>query len=142
MTHQQAVSVVAAPLDAVERRLRDVGHWPQFLLGLEEVAETSFGRYTFLLRDRSSVREVEVAVVAHPGEHRIVWHALAGPRFDGEVRLAAVDARHTRVSLTLTAEPAGFLASLGDLAHMGHHSTAVLDLQRLEALVTGAANAS
>lgn len=138
MTHQQAVSVVAAPLETVERIVRDVAHWPRFMLGLAEVAETSFGRYTFLVRERSSVREVEVAVVAHPRDHRIVWRALAGPRFDGEIRLAAVDRAHTRVNLSIVAEPAGFLASLGDLAHLERHSTAVLDLQRLESLIDGA----
>lgn len=139
MTHQHAVSVMAAPLQAVERTVRDVEHWPRFLLGLEQVSETSFGRYTFVVRDRSGVREVDVAVTAHPGEHRIVWHALAGPRFDGELRLTAVDAAHTRVSLRITADPAGFLASLSDFARLGQHSTADLDLHRLEAVVTAPA---
>ena len=137
MTHQQAVSVVTAPCETVESTLRDVSSWPQFLLGLEQVTETSFGRYRFVVRDRSSVRDVDVAVVAHPREHRIVWRALAGPRFDGEIRLAPTDEGHTRVSLSLSAEPAGFLASLSDMAHMGAQSTAVLDLQRLDSLVTG-----
>jgi uncharacterized membrane protein len=138
MTHQQAVSVVGAPLDVVESRLRDVGHWPEFLLGLERVTETSFGRYTFAVKDGSRIRDVDVAVVAHPREHRIVWHALAGPRFDGEIRLSTVDARHTKVSLSLTAEPAGFLAGLSEMVSgsgSASHSTATLDLQRLERLL-------
>ena len=136
---QHAVSVVSAPLQAVERTVRDVENWPRFLRGVERVVETSFGRYTFVLRDASGAREVDVAVTAHPGEHRIVWHALAGPRFDGEIRLTEVDDRHTRVSLSITAEPAGFLASLSDFARLGAHSTVELDLQRLDALATGTA---
>jgi uncharacterized membrane protein len=138
MTHQQAVSVLAVPLETVEHAVRDVGRWPEFLLGLEQVTETSFGRYTFVLRDTTSSREVDVAVVAHPREHRIAWHALRGPRFDGEIRLAAVDERHTRVNLSLTADPAGFLAGLCDLVRISHTTTAMLDLQRLDQLVTGA----
>jgi uncharacterized membrane protein len=136
MTHQQAVSVVPAPLEAVESRLRAVGDWPEFLLGLERVVETSFGRYTFTIKDGHKEREVHVAVVAHPGEHRMVWHAMEGPRFDGEVRLTAVDAHHTRVSLSLTADPAGFLSQLSDFVR-SPATTATLDLQRLEALVLG-----
>lgn len=136
MTHQQAVSVVPAPVETVERRLRDVGDWPHFLLGLERVVETSFGRYTFTLKDGPRSRDVDVAVVAHPGEHRMVWHALAGPRFDGEVRLTPVDEGHTRVSLSLTADPAGFLAGLSDFIR-SPQTTAALDLQRLEAMVAG-----
>jgi uncharacterized membrane protein len=135
MTHQQAVSVVPAPLEVVERRLRDVGGWSQFLVGVERVVGTSFGRYTFTVKDGTKTRAVEVAVVAHPGEHRIVWHALAGPRFDGEVRLTPIDARHTRVSLSLVADPAGFLAALSDFIR-SPQTAAVLDLQRLEAMVT------
>jgi uncharacterized membrane protein len=134
MTHQQAVSVVAAPLKVVEQRLREVGAWPEFLLGLEQVTETSFGRYGFVVRDGSKTRAVAVAVVAHPREHRIVWHALNGPRFDGELRLAQVDPGHTRVSLSLTAEPKGFLAGLSDMVSTSQ-SAATLDLHRLEALV-------
>ncbi|HEX2810718.1 MAG TPA: hypothetical protein VHN80_31525 [Kineosporiaceae bacterium] len=137
MTHQQAVSVVAAPLDVVERQLRDVAQWPGFLLGLEKVTETSFERYTFVVKDGASTREVDVAVVAHPREHRMVWHALHGPRFDGDVRLTAIDAKHTRVSLSLTADPQGFLAGLSDFVRSSS-STATLDLQRLEGMVAGA----
>ena len=136
MTHQQAVSVIPASLESVERRLRNVGDWPSFLLGLERVTETSFGRYVFTVKDGAKSRDVKVAVVAHPGEHRLLWHALEGARFDGEVRLTAVDPHHTRVSLSLTAEPAGFLAGLSDFVRSSS-TTAMLDLQRLEAMVLG-----
>lgn len=136
MTHQQAVAVVAAPLPTVEGRLRDVCSWPDFMLGVESVTETSFSRYRFAVSDGRKTREIPVAVTAHPREHRIVWHALSGPRFDGELRLTAVDADRTRVSLSLTADPAGFLASLADFLHT-EKVTAELDLQRLERLVTG-----
>jgi uncharacterized membrane protein len=135
MTHQQAESVIAAPLAAVERQVRDVASWPGFLLGLEKVTEHSFERYQFVVKDGNGTREVDVAVVAHPGEHRLIWHALNGPRFEGEVRLRAVDIKHTRVVLSLTAEPKGFLAGLGDLVH-SKGSAATLDLQRLDRLVT------
>jgi uncharacterized membrane protein len=136
MTHQQAVSVVPAPLEIVERTLRDVDGWAQFLLGVERVVPTSFGRYTFTVKDGAKTRDVDVSVVAHPGEHRMVWHALAGPRFDGEVRLTPVDDRHTRVTLSLTADPAGFLSGLSDFIR-SPGTTASLDLARLEAMVSG-----
>jgi len=136
MTHQQAVSVVSAPLEVVERALRDVARWPDFLLGLEKVTETSFERYLFVVRDGNGSREAEVAVTAHPRDHRVVWRALTGPRFDGEVRLSPVDAGHTRVSLSLTADPAGFLAGLIEMVRTTHTTTAMLDLHRLEAVVT------
>jgi uncharacterized membrane protein len=136
MTHQQAESVIAAPLAAVERQVRDIASWPGFLLGLEKVTEHSFERYQFVIKDGSHLREVDVAVVSHPGEHRLLWHALKGPKFEGDLRLHAVDGNHTRVVLSLTAEPKGFLAGLADLVHT-KGSAAAVDLQRLDALVTG-----
>ena len=126
--------MLAAPLKVVEQRLRDVDDWPQFLLGLERVTQTSFGRYQFVVRDGTGSRTMDVAVVAHPREHRIAWHALTGSRFDGEVRLAEADAGHTRVSLSLTVEPQGFLARLSDLVSSSQ-SAATLDLQRLESFI-------
>ena len=134
MTHQQAVSVVAAPLALVERTVRRIEEWPKFLDGVEEVTRTSFGRYRFVVRDGSSTRTGSVAVTEHPGEHRVMWRSVAGPRFEGEIKLSPADAGHTRVSLTLTSDPAGFLAGLADLVRT-HGASAVIDLQRLEATV-------
>ena len=34
MTTQQATTVMAAPIGAVEARLRDVAGWPEFVSGL------------------------------------------------------------------------------------------------------------
>ncbi len=137
MTHQEASAVVSMPAAEVEAKLRQVEEWSRFLVGLEEVTKTSFERYLFRVRSGSRTREVQVAVVARPREHRIAWKALAGPAFSGVFRLQPVDARHTRVSLWLKAEPAGFLAGLGDMLGSST-TTAMLDLQRLEAHLTGA----
>jgi uncharacterized membrane protein len=138
MTHQEATTVVAASLEQVEVALRDVTGWTGFLVGLEDVVRTSFGRYTFTIRHGTkTLRTVDVAVVAHPKEHRTVWRSLSGPRFDGEVRLQPVDQGRTRVSLSLTAEPQGLAAGLGDM-FAARGSRAVLDLQRLEELVAAA----
>lgn len=139
MTHQKAVSTVAAPADVVERQLRDVPSWPQFMVGVSQVRQTSFGRYVFDLSDGVKTRSAQIAVTAHPREHRIVWHALAGPRFSGEFRLSVVDSGHTRVTLSLTVDPSGFLAGLSDfVSTRDATSTATRDLQRLEAVVVPA----
>jgi uncharacterized membrane protein len=136
MTHQNTVSMVAAPVDVVERQLRDVPSWPQFMVGVSQVRQTSFGRYVFDLSDGVKTRSAQIAVTAHPREHRIVWHALAGPRFSGEFRLSAVDSGHTRVALTLTVDPSGFLSGLTDfISTKDATSTATRDLQQLEAMV-------
>jgi uncharacterized membrane protein len=134
MAHQQAVTVVPASMATVERLLRDVSSWPRFISGLEDVTETSHCRYRFVIRDGAKTREADIAVITHLREHRIIWHSLSGARFDGEVRLRPVDGRHTRVSLSLTADPVGFLAGLSEFL-TNSTVTATLDLQLLEKAV-------
>lgn len=140
MTHQEASAVVSLPLPEVEAKLRDVEGWSQFLIGVERIVKTSFERYTFTVLDDRRAREIEVCAIVHPREHRFSWKALAGPRFDGELRLHAVDERLTRVHLTMTAEPAGLLAGLTEMLK-SPESTAALDLQRMESFLGTAVEA-
>jgi uncharacterized membrane protein len=131
MTSQAATAVVNRPAAEVEVRLREISNWPRFLVGLRDVVKTAHERYTFVVHDSSGARDVPVCVILHPREHRISWKALAGPAFDGEFRLHPENERQTRVTLTLVAEPAGFLARLGELLQSSS-STAELTLQKLE----------
>ena len=124
--------MVNLPVEQVYARLADVTQWPTFLMGVESVRTLAHERFVFTVRDGGDrTRDVEVAVGHHPAEHRIAWHALAGPKFDGEMRLAATGIEHTKVHLTLTAEPAGFVAGLTEMVG-ATVPAAVLDLQRLE----------
>ena len=136
MTHQEATSTIEAPLTHVWQRIAVVEDWPDFLAGVRSVRRTSHERFVFTVVDgRHHVREIQVAVGHHPKEHRIAWRALDGPRFDGEVRLAAAGPGRTTVALTLTVEPAGFLAGVAELAG-ATEPVAVLDLQRLDGMLT------
>lgn len=139
--HQQATVVVSVPLAEAEVKLRDVECWPRFLIGLEEATKTAYERYLFVVREGRRTREVQVCVVDHPREHRISWRALARPAFDGELRLHPVDDRHTRVTLTLVAEPAGFLAGLSEMVGSSA-STATLAVQQLDAFLAPPVQAS
>ncbi len=131
MSHQEATSVVPQPLDVVQERLRDVESWPTFLEGLILVTQTAHQRYRMVVRSGQTTREVNAAVLAHPREHRFTWKALAGPRYEGEIRLSAVDDQHTQVRLALTADPVGFVAGIGELFGSSN-DVAQVDLARLE----------
>jgi uncharacterized membrane protein len=131
MTHQEATAVVNLPVAEVEARLREISSWPRFVVGLEDVVKTAHERYTFVVRETGGTRDVPVCAIPHPREHRISWKALAGPAFDGEFRLHPENERQTGITVTLVAEPAGFLAGLSDMIRASS-STAELVLQRLE----------
>lgn len=131
MTHQEATAVVNLPVTEVEARLREISSWPRFVVGLDDVVKTAHERYTFVVHDAGGTREVPVCAIPHPREHRISWKALAGPAFDGEFRLHPENERQTSVTVTLVAEPAGFLNGLSDMLRASS-TTAELVLQRLE----------
>jgi uncharacterized membrane protein len=132
MTQQEATAVINLPVSEVEPRLHEVSSWPRFVVGLQDAVKTAHERYTFVVHDGGGTRDVPVCVIPHRREHRISWKALAGHAFDGEFRLHPENERQTRVTLTLMAEPAGFLAWLGGLFQTSS-STAELSLQKLEA---------
>ncbi len=131
MAHQEATSVVAAPLEAVESGLREIESWPAFVIGVARVQRTGPDRYRFTLNDGTRPRDVDVAVTRHPREHRTTWRSLGGPACRGEWRLAKVDDGHTRVHLTLSADPTGFFEGLAEMLGSSR-DTAACDLQRLE----------
>jgi uncharacterized membrane protein len=136
MTHHEASTVVNLPVAEIETQLRRIEEWPQYVPGVESVTRTAFERYVFRVRSGDDIRDVHVAVVAHPRDHRITWRALSGPAYGGEFRLHS-EGQRTRVGLSLTAEPAGFLSVVTELV-AGSTAAADVGLQRMEAHLFGA----
>ncbi len=136
MTRQHATTTVAVPLAAVQEKLADVAHWPAFVSGLEDAEAAGFERWQFTLVAGRHRRTVPVCVQPHPAEHRISWHAIEGPRYQGELRLRPLDAGHTKVELTTTVDPSGLAEGFREMLG-SPGSTAQLELQRLDAYVTG-----
>ncbi len=130
MARQEATTVVGVRLEAVEDRLGDVEEWPRFLLGLHQVHRRGSGRWTFLVHDGARPRELDVTIDVDLDNHRIVWRAMSGPRFEGVWTLVP-DGNGTRIELTLDADPMGLVAGLAELLGRSD-DTASLDLRRLE----------
>jgi hypothetical protein len=131
MTHQQASAVVTVPLEKLQAALRNVEDWTSFICGVNKITKRAHERYVFELGEGTRSREVATVVRHNHRDHCFTWHVLSGPKFDGCLRLSAVDGQRTRVSLDLTAHPDGFMAGVTDfVAH--HRSQAQLDIQRLQ----------
>ena len=131
MTYQEATTVVTAPLAAVERRLGDVESWTGFLVGVDQIRKLSHERYLFQLAGLDGAREVRVAVRAHLHTHRVVWRALGTMMFGGAIHLESVVGGWTKVTLSLTTQPDGFLANLTDMV-ASSNAQAAIDVQRLQ----------
>ena len=131
MTHQVASAVVSVPLETLQQGLRNVEDWTSFIVGVRNITKRAHERYVFELVDGSSTREVPTVVRHNHKDHCFSWHAVSGPRFEGTLKLTAIDSHRTRLTLDLTAHPHGFMASVTDMvAH--NRSQAALDIQRLQ----------
>jgi hypothetical protein len=141
MTHQVASAVVTVPLESLQQSLRNVENWTSFFCGVTSITKRAHERYVFELEEGDRTREVPAVVRHHHRDHCFTWRAVSGPRFEGTLKLTAVDDRRTRVALDLTAHPAGFMACLTDMvAH--NRAQAALDIQRLQSFASGLAPAA
>lgn len=140
MAHQEASAVVTVPLDKLQQALRNVEDWTSFISGVTKITKRAHERYVFELGEGTRSREVAAVVRHNHRDHCFTWHAVTGPKFDGCLRLSALDGRRTRVSIDLTAHPDGFVAGVTDfVAH--HRPQAELDIQRLQAFAARVAPA-
>ena len=105
--------------------------WACVVLGLKRVARTGHERYLFTIGEDGRERDVPVVAKVLYREQCMVWRATAGPAFSGTLRLVDVGGGRTRVTLSVTEYPTGFVAGLSDMFTPAKEH-AVLDLQRLE----------
>lgn len=131
MRQQQATTVVPLPLATVEKRLRDVESWSEFLQGIGSIRYTSHERYLFTLADGRDHREIKMVVKLRYHDHCFVWHGIAGPTVRGSLKLVAVDERHTAITLVVASLPDGFRSGIAEMM-MPNSSTAGLDVRLLE----------
>jgi hypothetical protein len=115
----------------VERRLRDVESWSEFLAGIESITFTSHERYRFTLHEGSDHREVKMVVKLRYQDHCFAWHEISGPPVRGSLKLVAVDDRHTALTLVVASMPATLRSGVAEMM-MPNNSTAMVDVRLLE----------
>jgi hypothetical protein len=108
-----------------------VESWPRFLHGVAAIRCTSHERYLFTLADGRDHREITMVVKLRHHDHCFVWHGIAGPNVRGSLRLAAVDDRHTSLTLVRSGLPADLRAGMAEML-MPRTATATTDLRQLE----------
>jgi|tagenome__1003787_1003787.scaffolds.fasta_scaffold19498176_1 hypothetical protein len=131
MRQQQATTIVPLPLATVEKRLRDVESWSEFLEGVASIRYTSHERYVFTLADGRDRREIKMVVKLRYQDHCFVWHGIAGPTVRGSLKLSPVDDKHTSVTLVVASLPTDLRSGMVEMM-MPNSSTAMCDVQLLE----------
>ncbi len=123
-THAASVLVTRTPAD-VQARLRDVEAWSAFLIDVARITKVSHERYDFEITTHKHVRTSRLAVRWHPQQSSYVWTSLKGPSFGGYIRLVEDEGGWTRVNLSVTCWPEGFMANLADLVMPSRHRSGI-----------------
>jgi hypothetical protein len=108
----RSATVIPLPLSVVESNLWDVTAWPAFLDDVVWVQRIAHERYVFGVRLGRRVHEVPVAVRWRARDHRVTWRELEGPPWRGELRLASLNGRRTRVALSVLVRPRSLVGKL------------------------------
>src|SRR5690349_13816157 len=131
--HRASVAMPAS-VDQLFNWLKDVGHWPDFLEGLDGVEALGFRRYRFAVNYAGHARSCDVVVSVDQRDQRVAWKHLQGPAFAGTVRLCPLTPERTRVDLLLDIAPVGLIDGFVENSGMTD-AMAARDLQRLRRLV-------
>lgn len=123
-THAASVLVTTSPAE-VERRLRDVEAWSRFLIDVGQITKIGHERYDFEIVTHKHVRQSRIAVRWHPQQSSFVWTSLKGPCFEGWIRLVEDEGGWTRVNLSVTCWPEGFVANVADLVMPSRHRSGI-----------------
>ena len=131
MRQQQATTVVPLPLATVEKQLRHVESWSEFLQDIESIRFTSHERYLFTLNDGYGRRDIKMVVKLRYQDHCFTWHEIGAPPVRGSLKLVAVDDRHTAVTLVEASMPASMRSGMAEMV-MPNGSAAMVDVRLLE----------
>ena len=123
-THAASVLVTTSPAE-VERRLRDVEAWSKFLIDVDQITKIGHERYDFEIVTHKHVRRSRIAVRWHPQQSSFAWTSLKGPCFEGSIRLVEDEGGWTRVNLSVTCWPEGFVANVAEMVMPSRHRSGI-----------------
>lgn len=131
---QSASVVVGRPLSMIESQFWPVTNWASCLSDVASIRRSGHERYAVELRTGRRLEEVLVAVRWNARHHRFTWKALEGPQWTGELRMAPVNGRRTRLHLELSTMPRTLLGGFAELLGLTRPDLSA-DLARIHDLV-------
>jgi uncharacterized membrane protein len=104
---------VHSPISVVYKQWLQFENYPRFMEGVEKVEELDDGRVRWRATMAGTVLEWDSEIVENVPDRRIAWRSTNGPQTRGTVALRPVGAEHTRVTLRLEYDPAGYVDDVG-----------------------------
>jgi uncharacterized membrane protein len=105
---------VHAPLYVVYDQWTQFEEFPRFMEGVVEVRQEDDRRLLWRAQIGGQEKQWRAEITEQIPDFRIVWSSLDGTRNSGKVTFEAVDPQRTKVTLSITYEPEGFLEAVRD----------------------------
>jgi uncharacterized membrane protein len=105
---------VDAPLSAVYNQWTQFEEFPRFMEGVKSVKQLDDKRLHWHAEIAGKDKEWDAEIYRQEPDQTIAWRSTSGAQNSGEVRFSSAGDGRTRVTLTMSYDPEGFIENVGD----------------------------
>lgn len=105
---------VKAPLSAVYNQWTQFEEFPHFMEGVKEVRQLDDTHLHWCAKVGGKELEWDAEIIEQVPDQRISWRSTSGKETAGTVSFQPAEDNCTKVSLTMTYDPEGFVENVGD----------------------------
>jgi uncharacterized membrane protein len=105
---------VNAPISTVYNQWTQFEEFPRFMKGVKEVRQLDDKRLHWHAEIGGKDKEWDAEIYRQEPDQVIAWRSTSGAHNGGEVRFTRAGDGGTRVTLTMSYDPEGFIENVGD----------------------------
>ena len=105
---------VDAPISTVYNQWTQFEEFPRFMEGVKEVRQLDDKRLHWHAEIAGKDKHWDAEIYRQEPDQTIAWRSTSGAQNGGEVRFASAGNGGTRVTLTMSYDPEGFIENVGD----------------------------
>jgi uncharacterized membrane protein len=125
---------VNVPVSTAYNQWTQFEDFPQFMENVESVRQIDDTHLRWVAEIGGKRHEWEAEITRQEPDRAVAWRSIDGKGTSGEVLFDPLDGDRTRIAVTMSWEPEGFLESLGD--KLGADKLGVKkDLERFKELI-------
>ena len=113
MAEVTATVEVGVPVSIAYNQWTQFEEFPEFMEGVEEVRQLDDATLEWRANIGGVERSWEARITEQEPDQVIAWQSVQGTDNSGRVEFEALDARHTRIDLTIFHEPEGAVETIG-----------------------------
>jgi uncharacterized membrane protein len=125
---------VNVPVSTAYNQWTQFEEFPKFMENVESVTQIDDTQLRWVAEIGGEREEWTAEITRQEPDNVIAWRALDGKPNSGEVRFHPLDGNRTRVDVTITWEPEGFLEAAADKVGVDTYGVKT-DLERFKELV-------